>query len=109
MLDDLGAELHPGAQGDLVALLLDNFKAHAKTELSDWLAPLVWVDGRVPAWINVNVSGLDDAHRARPHLVPADARTLGRDLPAAVDPNAPIEPFRIRGAGAPHGQSPEME
>ena len=71
-------------------------------------ANLLWVDGRVPAWINIKVRGLDSetthielacCHR----LVPADERTLGRDLPAAVDPTDPVEPFRIRGPEVPHG------
>lgn len=69
---------------------------------------LLWVDARVPAWINVNVQSIDaDATvirvRCSKKLCIADERTLGRDIPTAVDPDDPVEPFRIRGPGLPPG------
>jgi hypothetical protein len=69
---------------------------------------LLWVDGHVPAWINVNVQSIDsDATvirmRCSRDLRVADERALGRDIPIAVDPEDPVEPFRIRGPGLPAG------
>jgi hypothetical protein len=76
---------------------------------------LLWVDGRVPSWINLNVESVDAAStHVRVHtsakLVTADEDALQRDLPAAVDESDPIEPFRIRGPVVPHGwQSVERD
>ncbi len=69
---------------------------------------LLWVDGRVPAWINVNVQAVQaDATvirmRCSEDLHPAEHAALHRDIPAAVDPADPVEPFRIRGPGLPPG------
>ena len=69
---------------------------------------LLWVDGRVPSWINLaaeavtsrgTVIQVDCSHS----LAVADERALPRDLPAAVDPANPVEPFRIRGPALPPG------
>lgn len=69
-------------------------------------AALLWVDGKVPVWINVYVDGLDATAthiflRFSHRLVPADEQTLPRDLPRNVDETDPIEPFRIRSPGLP--------
>jgi hypothetical protein len=71
-------------------------------------ADLLWVDGKVPAWINVNAQSLDSEvtvirMRCSHDLQVADEVRLERDLPAAVDPEDPIEPFRIRGPRMPPG------
>jgi hypothetical protein len=71
-------------------------------------ADLLWVDGRVPAWINLSVESVDAAAThvrvlKSAKLVKADENTLQRDLPAAVVEDDPIEPFRIRGPALPHG------
>jgi hypothetical protein len=71
-------------------------------------AALLWVDGKVPGWINVYVDGV---HATATHiflscghgLVPADEQKLPRDLPMAVDKTDPIEPFRIRSPRLPNG------
>lgn len=65
-------------------------------------AKLLWIDGKVPRWINVMVVAADaQVTRVRllssGDLVVADASTLPRDVSYAVDPGDPIEPFRIRG------------
>jgi hypothetical protein len=70
-------------------------------------ADLFWVDGCVPSWINLNVESADATAThvrtiASGLLVKADEPTLQRDLPAAVDKNDPVEPFRIRGPAVPH-------
>lgn len=69
---------------------------------------LLWVDGRVPSWINLNVESVDPVSthirvRMSGKLVTADEGTLPRDLPAAVDESDSVEPFRIRGPMVPHG------
>jgi hypothetical protein len=69
-------------------------------------ADLLWIDGRVPAWVNLSVTCLDGAHthirvRCCRSLVPADETVLPRDLGA--DAEDPIEPFRIRGPRLPAG------
>lgn len=70
-------------------------------------ADLLWCDGKIPAWVNVMVECLDDnathilLYCSR-DLRPADETKLGRDIPSAVIPEDPVEPFRIRGPAVPH-------
>jgi hypothetical protein len=69
---------------------------------------LLWVDGRLPAWINVNVESVNPEAtvirmRCSRELHRADEDMLGRDIPTAVDPDDPVEPFRIRGPAVPQG------
>lgn len=71
-------------------------------------ADLLWVDGRVPKWVNLSVEAVTrDATVIRMHsshsLSPADEDRLKRDIPTAVDPSDPVEPFRIRGPAMPPG------
>ena len=61
---------------------------------------LLWVDGRIPAWVNLTVCGKSDAAteieaRFTDHLMAADPLALPRDYREATD--RPIAPFRVRG------------
>jgi hypothetical protein len=69
-------------------------------------ADLLWVNGRVPAWVNLNVEYLDEQSthirvRCSHTLLTADQAMLSRDI--VVDPADPVEPFRIRGPALVHG------
>jgi len=78
-------------------------------------ADLLWVDGRVPSWINLNVESVDAAAthiriRTSGRLVKADENTLPSERAATVDKSDRFEPFRIRGPMVPHGwQSVERD
>lgn len=63
-------------------------------------AALLWVDGKVPAWINVGVCGCLDAQTELSiefcrTLVPADENDLPPDY--GCEKGNPMVPFRIRG------------
>ena len=69
-------------------------------------ASLLWVDGKVPAWVNLGV--IDYANRLTElyirfcsRIVMADVNLLPPD--ARCEPGNPIVPFRIRGPGTPNG------
>jgi hypothetical protein len=69
-------------------------------------ASLLWVDGRVPRWVNLYVEECDDqtttiALMLTARLVEADAAKLPRDIGAS--PENELAPFRIRGHGLPAG------
>jgi hypothetical protein len=69
-------------------------------------ADLLWVDGKVPAWINVCVTSAtaEATHiglLCSAKLVPAEESRLSRDI--VTVPGDPIEPFRIRGPAVPEG------
>jgi hypothetical protein len=63
-------------------------------------APLLWVDGKVPSWINVSVKNYNaDSTEIMLEfsktLVPADEAKLLPDI--GMKPNDALVPFRIRG------------
>lgn len=63
-------------------------------------ASLLWVDGKVPSWINVSVKNYNaDSTEIMLEfsktLVPADEAKLPPDI--GMKPNDPLIPFRIRG------------
>jgi len=67
---------------------------------ADRAASLLWVDGKVPSWIDVNVNNYD-AYSTEimlsfsKTLVPAVEEKLPPDY--GMEPNNPLVPFRIRG------------
>jgi hypothetical protein len=67
---------------------------------------LLWVDGKVPVWINIGVCGCSETtteliiHLSRT-LVPADENELPPDF--ACTKGNPLVPFRIRGPAIPPG------
>jgi hypothetical protein len=75
----------------------------------------LWVDGRVPSWVNLAVEAVSpEATVIRVEcsrtLVIADESALLRDLLDAIDPTSPVEPFRVRGPALPPGwRSLEMD
>jgi hypothetical protein len=63
-------------------------------------ASLIWVDGKVPSWINVyvknyNADSTEIMLDFSKTLVPADEAKLPPDI--GMKPNDPLVPFRIRG------------
>jgi hypothetical protein len=67
-------------------------------------AALLWVDGKVPAWINIGVAACLDSKteliiRFSALLVPADENELPPDI--GCQKSHPLVPFRIRGPGPP--------
>jgi hypothetical protein len=74
---------------------------------------LLWVDGKVPAWVNLSVSSLDaeTTHVSVTYshdLVPADEDRLPPD--AVVPKEGSLAPFRVRGPAMPSGwQSSEAD
>jgi len=63
-------------------------------------ASLLWVDGKVPTWINVNVKNYTVNTTEielifTKSLVPAEVENLYPDY--GMEPNNPLVPFRIRG------------
>ncbi len=65
-------------------------------------ASLLWVDGKVPTWINVNVKNYtvnttEIELMFSKSLVPAEVENLYPDY--GMGPNNPLVPFRIRGPG----------
>jgi hypothetical protein len=69
-------------------------------------AALLWVDGKVPAWINIGVGARLETTtelvlRFCRLLVPADEGQLPPDF--GCPPGNPLVPFRIRGPGPPVG------
>jgi hypothetical protein len=69
-------------------------------------AALLWVDGKVPAWINIGVAACLDTKtefiiRFSRTLVPADENELPPDIRCSK--GNPLVPFRIRGPGLPRG------
>jgi hypothetical protein len=69
-------------------------------------ASLLWVDGKVPAWINIGVSASLESKtemllRFSRQLVPADENQLMPDY--GCEKGNPFVPFRIRGASIPYG------
>ena len=63
-------------------------------------ASLIWVDGKVPSWINVyvknyNADSTEIMLDFSKTLVPADEAKLSPDI--GMKPNNPLVPFRIRG------------
>lgn len=63
-------------------------------------ASLLWVDGRIPSWINI--SAIDYTSEATEmqmmfskHLVKAEVENLYPDY--GMEPNNPLLPFRLRG------------
>ncbi len=67
-------------------------------------ARLFWVDGTVPAWINIGVYDYDETHtELEVHycdtLLPADPYQLPADL--GCERGNAMAPFRIRGPGPP--------
>ncbi len=69
-------------------------------------AALLWVDGKVPAWINIGVCGCLEAKtdlllRFSRNLVPADEDELPPDV--GCPRGNPLVPFRIRGPSTSAG------
>jgi len=69
-------------------------------------ADLLWVDGRVPGWVDISVVGINANStvlglQCQARLEPADETRLGQDLHEYVDKNDPVEPFRTRGLSLP--------
>jgi hypothetical protein len=69
-------------------------------------AALLWVDGKVPAWINIGVAARLDTKtelfiRFSRTLVPADENELPPDI--GCPKGNPLVPFRIRGPRLPSG------
>jgi hypothetical protein len=70
-------------------------------------ASLLWVDGKIPAWINIGVGNYTETHTElimrfnSMLLVPADETELPPDY--KCERGNPIVPFRIRGPGIPQG------
>jgi hypothetical protein len=67
-------------------------------------ADLLWVDGKVPAWVNVGVCATNSEAThiqlwCSKTLIVADEATLPRDI--TVDEADLVEPFRIRGPAVP--------
>lgn len=67
---------------------------------ADRAASLLWVDGKVPFWINVSVENYNaDSTKIMLEfsrtIVPADEEKLPPDF--GMKPNNPLVPFRIRG------------
>lgn len=67
-------------------------------------ASLLWVDGKVPAWINIGVGNYTETHtelviRFCSTIVPANEYELPPDY--KYERGNPIAPFRIRGPGTP--------
>ena len=67
---------------------------------------LLWVDGKVPAWVNLSVGSLDveTTHVLVTYshdLVPADEDRLPPD--AVVPKEGSVAPFRVRGPAMPSG------
>jgi len=75
-------------------------QSEVKNLSADRAASLLWVDGKVPSWINVNVENYNadsteimlEISRT---LVPADEEKLPPDI--GMKPDNPLVPFRIRG------------
>lgn len=69
-------------------------------------AQLLWIDGKVPAWINIGVCAVSDTKtelslRYCRTLLPADENELPADV--RCPKGNPLVPFRIRGPGTPDG------
>lgn len=68
-------------------------------------AELLWVDGKVPVWINIGVAACLESKteliiRFSRLLVPADENELPPDIKCPK--GNPLVPFRIRGPSVPH-------
>ena len=69
-------------------------------------ASMLWVDGKVPAWVDVSVEGVYEDYsvvgvRCSTELLAFDEDKLPNDLPEYVDPGDSIKPFRTRGIAIP--------
>lgn len=68
----------------------------------------LWADGRVLAWINLNVEAVQAGATvfrmfSSKNLYVAKRAKMFRDIPICVDPEDPVEPFRMRGSMIPLG------
>lgn len=73
---------------------------------ADRAASLLWVDGRVPAWINIGVTAALATQtelilRFTGRLFPADENKLAPDV--GCPPGNRLIPFRLRGPSMPGG------
>ena len=87
--------------GGRFVLLKDLYRLEASKAAS-----LLWVDGRVPAWVNLCVVDCDEHTTSievayTQVLMEADESKLPRDIGAS--PENALAPFRIRGPGVPDG------
>ncbi len=69
-------------------------------------ASLLWVDGKVPAWVNIQVGNYNETHTILSigfcsTLLPADENKLPPDY--KCEPGNRLVPFRIRGPIIPAG------